>query len=57
MIDQNDRERTKKHGNELALTTSSCFFNEEERVNLAEPIGLANPLPPLPREEVVGLAT
>jgi hypothetical protein len=57
MIDQNDCERTGKHGNELALTSSSndptsCSFIEEERVNLAEPVGLANPIPPLPCEEV-----
>ena len=57
MVDQNDCERTAKHGNELALTSSPCFFTEEERVNLAEPVGLANPLPPLPHEEVAELAT
>lgn len=47
-----------KNGNELALTPSSndrasSFFIKEERVNLADPVGLANPLPPLPREEVI----
>src|SRR5882757_7170239 len=52
---QNDCVRTVKHCNELALVSSStdsfCFI-EAERVNLAEPDGLANPLPSLPRDEV-----
>lgn len=58
MRDQNDCERIEIYGNELALGSSfndptSCFFIEEERVNLAELVGFANPSPPLPREEVV----
>jgi hypothetical protein len=64
MIYQDDCVRTIKRNNELALMSPSTdpasfrFFIEAERVDLAKPIGLVNPLPPLPREEVVvSLAT
>ena len=50
-------ERRAKNGNELALTPSSndraSSFFIKERVNLADPVGLANSLLPLPREEVI----
>jgi hypothetical protein len=64
MIFQDDSVRTVKRSNELALMSPSTdpasfrFFIEAERVDLAKPIGLVNPLPPLPRKVVVvSLAT
>jgi hypothetical protein len=61
IIYQKDCVRVVKHSNELEMSpstdpTSFCFI-EAERVNLAEPERPANPLPPLPREEVVSLGT